>query len=154
MNSFRYVEQAILTEIEEQKKIYDGGGKVFQETRLFNGETGRIRTMRSKEEAHDYRYFPEPDLPPITITDEMINTIRGGQEELPEVRKKRFIDQYKLSDYEAMVLTISKQMGDYFEHVLKLGVAPKIASNWIASDLQGILKERILTIDTCGIARY
>jgi aspartyl-tRNA(Asn)/glutamyl-tRNA(Gln) amidotransferase subunit B len=152
MNSFRYVEQAILTEIEEQKKIYDGGGKVFQETRLFNGETGRIRTMRSKEEAHDYRYFPEPDLPPITITDEMINTIRGGQEELPEVRKKRFIDQYKLSDYEAMVLTISKQMGDYFEHVLKLGVAPKIASNWIASDLQGILKERILTIDTCGIA--
>lgn len=151
MNSFRFVEAAINTEIEEQKGIYASGGKVRQETRLFNGQTGEIRTMRTKEDAQDYRYFPEPDLPPITITPEIINRIRGLEAELPEQRKKRYVDEFKLSEYDAKVLTDYKPMGDYFEAVLKLGVQPKTAANWLASDLQGILKERNQTIDTCGL---
>jgi aspartyl-tRNA(Asn)/glutamyl-tRNA(Gln) amidotransferase subunit B len=151
MNSFRYVEAAINTEIAEQKQIYAGGGTVYQETRLFNGDTGRIKTMRSKEDKNDYRYFPEPDLPPITITEEMLAALRQNQDELPDARKKRYVEELKLSEYDAKVLTDFKPMGDYFEAVLKQGVAPKIAANWITSDLQGILKERNQTIDTCGI---
>ena len=152
MNSFRFVEQAILTEVQEQKAIYDAGGTVHQETRLFNGETGKIRTMRSKEDAHDYRYFPEPDLPPITITPEMIEAIRGKQDELPEARKQRYIGELKLSEMEAKVLTDSKEMGNYFEATLKHGVSAKVAYNWIANDLQGILKERNLAIQDCGLS--
>ena len=151
MNSFRFVEAAIIAEIAEQKEIYASGGTVHQETRLFNGETGKIRTMRSKEDAHDYRYFPEPDLPPITITNEMIEQAQGKQEELPEARKHRYIEVFKLSENDAKVLTDSREMGDYFEAVLKFGVPAKIASNWIANDLQGIVKERNQSIHTCGL---
>ena len=152
MNSFRFVEQAITTEIAEQIEIYNQGGKVLQETRLFNGETGVIRTMRTKEDAQDYRYFPEPDLPPITITKEMIEGLKGQLEELPEARKQRYIDALKLSAYDAKVLTDFKPMGDFFEAVLKEGVPAKFASNWITADLQGILKEHKQTIDTCGLS--
>ena len=152
MNSFRFVEQAIIAEVAEQKAIYESGGKVYQETRLFNGETGRIKTMRSKEDAQDYRYFPEPDLPPITISEEMIRSILGQQEELPEARKKRYVDELKLSEYDAKVLTDHKPMGDYFEAVIQAGIPAKSAANWITSDLQGILKERNLSIETSGIA--
>jgi len=151
MNSFRYVEAAIITEISEQRSIYDNGGKISQETRLYNGDSGVIKTMRTKEDAHDYRYFPEPDLPPITITKEMIAALHSRRDELPEARKQRYVNDLKLSDYDAKVLTDFKPMGDYFESVLKLGVAPKSAANWITADLQGILKERHLTIDTSGI---
>jgi aspartyl-tRNA(Asn)/glutamyl-tRNA(Gln) amidotransferase subunit B len=152
MNSFRFVEQAIITEIAEQKAIYDAGGTIKQETRLFNGETGKIRTMRSKEDAHDYRYFPEPDLPPITITEEMLNKLRGNQEELPEARKKRYVDVMKLSENEAKVLTDSKEMGNYFEAVLKLGVSPKVASNWIANDLMAMLNLRSVSLQDSGLS--
>ena len=151
MNSFRFVEQAIIAEIAAQKAIYVLGGTVLQETRLFNGDTGEIRTMRSKEEAQDYRYFPEPDLPPITVTEDTLSRLRARQEELPAARKQRYIGQYSLSEYDATVLTDDKPMGDVFEAVLKQGIAPKSAANWIASDLQGILKERRLSIDTCGV---
>ena len=152
MNSFRYVEQAIEIEIGEQIGIYETGGTVRQETRLFNGDTGVIRTMRTKEDAQDYRYFPEPDLPPITITKAMIDEIKNKLDELPEARKQRYINELKLSEYDAKVLTDFKPMGDYFEAVLKEGVAPKFAANWITADLQGILKELKQTIDTCGLA--
>ena len=152
MNSFRYVEQAIEIEIAEQIGIYEKGGAVRQETRLFNGDTGVIRTMRTKEDAQDYRYFPEPDLPPITITKAMIDEIKNKLDELPEARKQRYINELKLSEYDAKVLTDFKPMGDYFEAVLKEGVAPKFAANWITADLQGILKELKQTIDTCGLA--
>jgi len=152
MNSFRFVEQAINAEIAAQKAIYDSGGQVMQETRLFDGDSGELRTMRSKEEAQDYRYFPEPDLPPITIAEEMLSRIRGQLEELPAARKQRYIAQYKLSDYDAKRLTDSKALGDFFEAVIARGVAPKTAANWIASDLQGVLNERNLAIDTCGLA--
>ena len=151
MNSFRFVEAAIIAEVAEQKTIYASGGTVFQETRLFNGETGKIRTMRSKEDAHDYRYFPEPDLPPIAIDDAMIEQVQGRQEELPEARKQRYIGVLKLPENHAVTLTNSREMGDYFEAVLALGIVPRIASNWIANDLQGILKDRNLAIHTCGL---
>jgi len=151
MNSFRFVEQAIITEIEEQKGIYNSGGKVHQETRLFNGQSGEIRTMRTKEDAHDYRYFPEPDLPPIRITQAMLDGLKSKQEELPEQRRQRYIDAYKLSEYDAGVLTADKGMGDYFEAVIQKGVAPKAAANWIMADLAGILNERKLKIEECGI---
>ncbi|MGD0089266.1 MAG: Asp-tRNA(Asn)/Glu-tRNA(Gln) amidotransferase subunit GatB [Planctomycetota bacterium] len=151
MNSFRFVEQAIVAEIAAQQAIYAAGGAVQQETRLFNGETGEIRTMRTKEEAQDYRYFPEPDLPPITITAETLARIQAQLEELPAARRQRYSEQYKLSAYDAQVLTDDKAMGDFFEAVIKQGVSPKAAANWIASDLQGILKERNLRIDTCGL---
>ncbi|HEY3325391.1 MAG TPA: Asp-tRNA(Asn)/Glu-tRNA(Gln) amidotransferase subunit GatB [Planctomycetota bacterium] len=164
MNSFRFVEAAINTEAAEQTKIYDSGGTVRQETRLFNGETGEIRSMRSKEDASDYRYFPEPDLPPITITPEMIAMISASQGELPEARKKRYVEAFQLSEYDAGVLTDNKAMGDYFEAVLKVvpasvpagrdagaTLSPKTVANWLTADLQGILKERKLTIDTCGL---
>ena len=151
MNSFRFVEAAINIEVAEQKEIYESGGVVLQVTRLYNGETGRIKTMRTKEDSSDYRYFPEPDLPPMRITEEMLNALRGTQEELPEARKKRYVEVLKLSEYDAKVLTDYKPMGDYFEACLKLGAAAKTAANWITADLQGILKDRKLTIDTCGI---
>src|SRR5205814_6315467 len=125
---------------------------VSQETRLFNGETGVIRTMRTKEDAQDYRYFPEPDLPPITITPTMIEAIKSRVDELPEARKQRYINELKLSEYDAKVLTDFKPMGDFFEAVLKEGVALKFAANWITADLQGILKERRQTIDRCGLS--
>jgi len=151
MNSFRFVEAAINTEIAEQKAIYAKGGTVHQETRLFNGQTGEIRTMRTKEDAQDYRYFPEPDLPPMYITDEIIARIKGQESELPEQRKQRYIDKFQLSPYDAGVLTSDKGMGDYFEAVIAAGIAPKAAANWITADLQGILKEQNLKIETCGI---
>jgi aspartyl-tRNA(Asn)/glutamyl-tRNA(Gln) amidotransferase subunit B len=152
MNSFRFVEQAVLTEIAEQLAIYERGGKVSQETRLFHGDTGEIKTMRSKEEAHDYRYFPEPDLPPITVTAAMLDAVRSVKRELPEQRRARYLEQHKLSPYDAGVLTDNKPMGDFFEELLKLGVAPKSAANWLASDLRGILNEWRLAIDTCGVS--
>jgi aspartyl-tRNA(Asn)/glutamyl-tRNA(Gln) amidotransferase subunit B len=152
MNSFRFVEMAVTTEVAEQIELYNKGGTVSQETRLFNGETGVIRTMRTKEDAQDYRYFPEPDLPPITITPAMIDAVRGRLEELPEARKQRYISALKLSEYDTKVLTDFKPMGDFFEAVLKEGITPKFAANWITADLQGILKERKQTIDTCGLA--
>jgi aspartyl-tRNA(Asn)/glutamyl-tRNA(Gln) amidotransferase subunit B len=151
MNSFRFVEQAITTEIAEQTAIYEKGGTVQQETRLFNGETGVIRTMRTKEDAQDYRYFPEPDLPPIVITPEMIEAVRAKVEELPEARKTRYVKELGLSEYDAKVLTDFKPMGDYFEAVLKEGATAKHAANWITGDLQAILKERRITIDACGV---
>jgi aspartyl-tRNA(Asn)/glutamyl-tRNA(Gln) amidotransferase subunit B len=151
MNSFRFVEQAIQVEMAEQKALYDRGEKVSQETRLFNGDTGVIRTMRGKEDAHDYRYFPEPDLPPITITAEMLAGLKEKQAELPAARLQRYLQELKLGEYDAKVLTDAKALGDYFEEVLKCGVPPKSAANWLTSDLQGILKEHHLTIETCGL---
>lgn len=152
MNSFRFVEAAIETEIAEQKQIYAEGGKVLQQTRLFNGQTGEIRTMRSKEEASDYRYFPEPDLPPVTLTDADLDAVRGEITELPEARLKRYMNDLKLSEKDAGVLVEFKAMGDYFEQLLKEGIAAKSAANWIISDCQGLLKEHYLNIETCGIA--
>ncbi|MCW8132306.1 MAG: Asp-tRNA(Asn)/Glu-tRNA(Gln) amidotransferase subunit GatB [Planctomycetota bacterium] len=152
MNSFRFVEAAVETEIGEQKEIYANGGTVLQQTRLFNGQTGEIRTMRNKEEASDYRYFPEPDLPPVTLTEADLDGVRGEITELPEERLKRYMEVLKLSEKDAGVLVEFKEMGDYFEQLLAEGIAAKTAANWLISDCQGVLKEKYLTIATCGIA--
>ncbi len=152
MNSFRFVETAITTEIAEQKEIYASGGTVIQSTRLFNGQTGEIRTMRTKENVHDYRYFPEPDLPPVVITEAMLSAIRGTIQELPEARTARYVSQLKLTPYDAGILTEHKAMGDYFESLLKAGIEPKTAANWIISDCQGVLKEKGLGIEECGVS--
>jgi len=152
MNSFRFVEMAVETEIEEQKGLYARGEKVIQSTRLFNGQTGEIRTMRTKEQAHDYRYFPEPDLPPITIGKEQLDAVRKGLKELPEARRTRYLEQLKLTPYDAGVLIEHKGLGDYFEALVRENIPAKNAANWIISDCKGVLKERYLSLETCGIA--
>jgi len=152
MNSFRFVEAAITREIEEQKEIYANGGTVTQSTRLFNGQTGEIRTMRSKEEASDYRYFPEPDLPPVRLTAAYIERAKSGLAELPDARLTRYLEQLKLNEKDADVLVEHKELGDYFEEMLKHGVPAKAAANWIMSDAQGLLKDRHKTLATCGIS--
>jgi len=151
MNSFRFVEMAIVAELREQQALYEAGGTVEQSTRLFNGQTGEIRTMRSKEEAQDYRYFPEPDLPPITLTPELIATARAEIGELPEARRQRYREALGLSAYDAGVLVAHKPMGDYFEELLAAGSSAQTAANWLISDCQGILKEQGRPIEQCGV---
>jgi aspartyl-tRNA(Asn)/glutamyl-tRNA(Gln) amidotransferase subunit B len=151
MNSFRFVEMAVEAEIREQRALYEAGGTVEQSTRLFNGQTGEIRTMRTKEHAQDYRYFPEPDLPPVTIAPEMIAAVRAEIGEMPDARLRRYREQSGLSAYDAGVLVEHKALGDYFEQLLAAGAAAKAAANWIISDCQGVLKEKGLRIENCGI---
>ena len=115
INSFRFVEQAINIEIERQIDILEDGGKITQETRLFDPDKNETRSMRSKEEANDYRYFPDPDLLPVQIEADLIEKIRSELPELPNAKKQRFIDQFKLSDYDSGVLTAQKEIADYFE---------------------------------------
>jgi aspartyl-tRNA(Asn)/glutamyl-tRNA(Gln) amidotransferase subunit B len=142
VNSFRYVQKAIEFEIERQIEVIEGGGIVRQETRLWNTETGETTSMRSKEEAHDYRYFPEPDLPPLDIAAEWIDEVRASLPELPEDRKARFVRIFGLSDYDADVLVRAVAGGaDYFEAVVAAGAPPKAAGNWIQGEIRRRLKE-------------
>ena len=152
MNSFRFVEQAVAAEIADQKTVYLGGGAVEQSTRLFDGQTGELRTMRTKEQAQDYRYFPDPDLPPITLTPEMIAQVEAEIGELPEARRDRYQTQLGLSAYDAGVMVEHKAMGDYFERLAGAGIPVKTAANWIISDCQGVLKEKGRTFEDCGVA--
>jgi aspartyl-tRNA(Asn)/glutamyl-tRNA(Gln) amidotransferase subunit B len=135
VNSFRFVEKAIQYEITRQKEVLMDGGQVVQETRLWNADTGRTFSMRSKEEAHDYRYFPDPDLVTLEIGEEWIEQIRSGLPELPDAKKARFITQYQLPAYDADLLSASREMAEYFESCVRLGAGPKTASNWIMGPL-------------------
>jgi aspartyl-tRNA(Asn)/glutamyl-tRNA(Gln) amidotransferase subunit B len=142
VNSFRYVQKAIEYEVGRQIEILSRGGVVTQETRLFDSETGETSSMRSKEEAHDYRYFPEPDLSPLDLTPEWIDGIRGSLPELPEARKVRFVAAYGLSDYDADVIVRTMAGGaDYFEATVKAGAPAKAASNWIQGEIRRRLKD-------------
>jgi aspartyl-tRNA(Asn)/glutamyl-tRNA(Gln) amidotransferase subunit B len=142
VNSFRYVEKAIEYEIQRQIEVIEGGGKIIQETRLFNPDTGETRSMRVKEDANDYRYFPDPDLLPVVVTAADIERIRAGMPELPEAKKSRFMSQYGLPAYDAGVLTSEKALADYYEAVVKAsGGDPKICANWVTSDLLGTLNK-------------
>src|SRR4029434_3673058 len=134
VNSFRYVEKEIDYEIARQIDVLDRGGKVVQETRLWDSATGRTNSMRSKEEAHDYRYFPEPDLPPLIVDEARIARVRAAMPELPEARSRRFVEQYAIPAYDAGVLTQSSALADYFEATAAV-VSPKAASNWIMGEL-------------------
>jgi len=147
LNSFRYLEKALEYEIDRQIDLIDGGGRVVQETRLWDSAAGRTVSMRSKEEAHDYRYFPEPDLPPLVINEARIATVRETMPELPEARRQRFIAVYGLPQYDAGVLTSSAALADYFEKVAAASHNPKAASNWVMGELLRTMKERGVSID-------
>jgi aspartyl-tRNA(Asn)/glutamyl-tRNA(Gln) amidotransferase subunit B len=141
INSFRYVEKALEFEIERQTQTLATGGRVRQETRLWNSETGETTSMRSKEEAHDYRYFPEPDLPPLVVEPAWVDAIRATLPELPDARKARFREVYGLSAYDADVIVRLTNGADYFEAMAKAGAAPKAASVWLQGELRRKLKE-------------
>ncbi|HEY1405085.1 MAG TPA: Asp-tRNA(Asn)/Glu-tRNA(Gln) amidotransferase subunit GatB [Spirochaetota bacterium] len=135
MNSFKSVRGVIEYEINRQTRLMEDGERIVQETRLWDADKNISISMRSKEEAHDYRYFPDPDLPPIVLSDEYVNEIRSSLPELPDVKRTRFIGTLALPEYDAGVLTATKQVADYFDEVVKEGAAPKKASNWIMSEL-------------------
>ncbi len=141
LNSFRFLEKAIEYEVARQIEIIESGGKIDQETRLYDSDKDETRSMRSKEEAFDYRYFPDPDLLPLKVSEEMIEGIRATLPELPHVKRARFMSQYGLSGYDATVLTATKAMAAYFEDVVaKVGAAnAKAAANWVMGDLAGAL---------------
>ena len=140
VNSIRYVKQAVEYEARRQIEVLEAGGKIDQETRLFNVATGETRTMRSKEEAHDYRYFPDPDLLPLVIDPEWVEEIRKSLPELPDAKKHRFMENYGLSSYDAAVLAMDKAKADYFETVAG-GRDGKLASNWVTTELFGALNK-------------
>jgi len=140
MNSFKNVQAALEYEVRRQRDVLLDGGEVTQETLLWNPDTNRTASMRSKEEAHDYRYFPCPDLIPIVIEESWIEEIRKTLPELPDARKSRFIAEYELPEYDAALLTASRDLADYFEEVVKNGVKAKKASNWIMTELLRELK--------------
>lgn len=141
VNSFKFVQKAIEYEIRRQIQTLESGGEIVQETRLFDSNKGVTFSMRSKEEAHDYRYFPDPDLLPVVIEQSMIDKVKATLPELPELRHARFIEEYKLPEYDAGVLTASKEIADYFEESLKDGADPKTVSNWIMTEVLRELKE-------------
>ncbi|MEL7488575.1 MAG: Asp-tRNA(Asn)/Glu-tRNA(Gln) amidotransferase subunit GatB, partial [Pseudomonadota bacterium] len=140
VNSIRYVRQVIDHEARRQIELIENGGTVDQETRLFDVATGETRTMRSKEDAHDYRYFPDPDLLPLEIDEAFVEEIRASLPELPDAKKRRFTADYGLSAYDASVLAMDKEKADFFETVAK-GRDGKIAANWVTTELFGALNK-------------
>jgi aspartyl-tRNA(Asn)/glutamyl-tRNA(Gln) amidotransferase subunit B len=142
VNSFRYVEKALEYEIGRQIDLLEGGGRVVQETRLFDSGSGRTHSMRSKEEAHDYRYFPEPDLAPLVVSEARIARVKASMPELPAARRQRFVEQYAIPEYDAGVLTGSAALADYFEAVAAASGNAKTASNWVMGELLRTMKER------------
>jgi aspartyl-tRNA(Asn)/glutamyl-tRNA(Gln) amidotransferase subunit B len=151
MNSFKSVEKAIEFEAYRQQDILKSGGKVVQETRLWDADKLETRSMRSKEFAHDYRYFPEPDLVPITVSEEDKEAIGSQLPEFPEVRKARFISEYDIPEYDAGVLTVEREIADYFEETVKLSSDAKASSNWVMGEVMRTLKEQIIDIDNFNI---
>lgn len=146
LNSFRFIERAINHEVERQIDIIEAGGTVMQETRLYDPDKDETRSMRSKEEANDYRYFPDPDLLPLEITPEYLEKIRKTLPELPDQRRERFIKDYALSEFDAGVLTSSRAMADYFEVVAKKSGEAKLATNWVTGILSAFLNKEGLDI--------
>ena len=151
MNSFRHVERALSYEIERQKRVIEEGGEVVQETRLWDPQRGVTVPMRGKEEAHDYRYFPDPDLVPLVISEEWIEEVRQSLPELPLERKERFVRQYGIPEYDAGVLTASKALADYYERCVELFPEPKQVSNWVMGELLRLLNEAGKEPEDCPV---
>ena len=152
INSFKFVEQAINYEIERQSEILDSGGEVVQETRLYDPAKNQTRSMRSKEEANDYRYFPDPDLLPVYIDDQDIKSIKSTMPELPEEKRIRFMRDYSLSEYDTSVLISDKNLSSYFESVIKSKkLEPKNVANWILTDLLGLANKNRTAINELPI---
>ncbi len=142
INSFRFVEKAIEIEVERQIDVIEGGGKVVQETRLYDSDKNETRSMRSKEEANDYRYFPDPDLLPVVIEESFLGEVRSTLPELPDEKKSRFIDQFGLSAYDATVLTANRDLAKYFEAVVDAAKGEaKLSSNWVTGELTAALNK-------------
>ncbi|HMD33663.1 MAG TPA: Asp-tRNA(Asn)/Glu-tRNA(Gln) amidotransferase subunit GatB [Vicinamibacterales bacterium] len=152
LNSFRFLQKALEYEIARQIDVLAGGGRVVQETRLFESATGATESMRSKEEAHDYRYFPEPDLPPVVVDAARVDEVRRSMPELPDVRRQRFVAQYALPAYDAAQLTESRALADYFEETVRAGANAKLAGNWIMGELARAMNERGVGIDAAPVA--
>ncbi|MFB3777779.1 MAG: Asp-tRNA(Asn)/Glu-tRNA(Gln) amidotransferase subunit GatB [Bryobacteraceae bacterium] len=140
LNSFRFLKMALDYEIARQVAVLEGGGTITQETRLFDPDSGETAGMRSKEEAHDYRYFPEPDLVPLVVSSEWQERIRAGMPELPSAKRTRFQREFGLRPYDAEVLTQSRELSEYFERVAEVSKDPRSAANWVMGDLAGALK--------------
>jgi aspartyl-tRNA(Asn)/glutamyl-tRNA(Gln) amidotransferase subunit B len=140
LNSFRFLKQALDYEIARQVALIESGGRVVQETRLYNPDLGETAGMRSKEQAHDYRYFPEPDLVPLRIGEKWLAEVKAGMPELPARKRARFIGEYGLRQYDAEVLTATRAVSEYYETVARISGDPKTAANWVMGDLMGLLK--------------
>jgi aspartyl-tRNA(Asn)/glutamyl-tRNA(Gln) amidotransferase subunit B len=158
LNSFRYVEKAINFEVERQIELIESGGKVVQETRLYDPDKGETRSMRSKEEANDYRYFPDPDLLPVVLEPGFIEAVRATLPELPDEKAARFVREHGLSEYDAGVLTASREIAAFYEDVLRrVGQDPKLCANWVMGDFSAFLNRDNLEVgaakvDAAGLA--
>jgi aspartyl-tRNA(Asn)/glutamyl-tRNA(Gln) amidotransferase subunit B len=152
LNSFRFLERAIEYEVSRQIDIIESGGVIHQETRLYDSVKDETRSMRSKEEAHDYRYFPDPDLLPLEIAQEWIEKVKGTLPELPAAKRSRYVSDFGLSQYDAGVLTSSKELAAYFEDVAKTGLDPKLCANWVMGEINGWLNKEALEIGQCPIS--
>ncbi|MCF8999396.1 Asp-tRNA(Asn)/Glu-tRNA(Gln) amidotransferase subunit GatB, partial [Acinetobacter nectaris] len=155
INSFRFIEKAIEIEIERQIDVLENGGKIIQQTRLFDPNKLETRAMRTKEEANDYRYFPDPDLLPVRISEEQIQAIQADMPELPQARRERFIEAYQLTEYDARVLTLSRELSDFFEETVKAAGGAKnakLAANWVMGELSGALNKADLSIDQSPVS--
>ena len=151
INSFRFVEKALEYEIKRQIKVIESGGRIVQETRLWDPNRGVTESMRGKEEAHDYRYFPEPDLVPVVVEKEWIDEIRSSLPELPDVKRERFVSEYGLPETDADLLVSEKPLADWYEEALKLGGQPKSVANWVMGDLMRLLNADNKTIEDCSL---
>ena len=147
INSFKFVENAINFEINRQSQILNDGGTIIQETRLYNSSKNETKSMRSKEEANDYRYFPDPDLLPVSISKKLIEEIKNSMPELPENKKKRFMSQYGLSDYDTSILITDRELSEFFEKVLdNKELNPKLTANWIITEILALAKKSGLDV--------
>lgn len=142
LNSFRFLEKALAYEVQRQAELLDAGKKIDQETRLFDSVKGITKSMRKKEEANDYRYFPEPDLSPLIVEEAYINSIKSSMPELPDAKRSRLVSQYSLSDYDAEVISSDKALTEYYEALVSSGLEPKMSSNWLQTEVMRVLNER------------
>ncbi|MHB0971558.1 MAG: Asp-tRNA(Asn)/Glu-tRNA(Gln) amidotransferase subunit GatB [Thermoanaerobaculia bacterium] len=147
LNSFRFLGRAIDFEIERQIAVIEGGGRIVQETRLFDAASGETRAMRSKEEAHDYRYFPEPDLEPLVVDDAMLAEAASALPEMPDARVERYVREFNLPPDEAEVLVASREVADYFEATAERVSRPRSAANWVRNEVMGFLNARKVELD-------
>ena len=152
LNSFKHVEKALQYEIRRQREVLMDGGQIVQETRLWDPDKDKTTSMRGKEEAHDYRYFPDPDLLPLVIDEEWIENVKTNLPELPDARKQRFMDQYELPSYDAELLTSDRELADYFENCTREFPQPKKVSNWVMGSLLGLLNARGKTIEDSPVS--
>ncbi len=152
LNSFRFMEKAIKLEVERQIDVLEDGGEIVQETRLYDGEKDISRSMRSKEEANDYRYFPCPDLLPVVLDDEYIDEIKASMPELPDDRKARFVSDYKLSDYDATIISAQSDLSTYFEVSAKTSGDAKLAANWVMGELSARLNSDEISLSKAPVS--